>query len=347
MMVLIVAHHYVVNSGLLWMEGAISTYPGSFRSIFLLVFGAWGKTGINCFVLISGYFMCKSSISLKKFLRLYLEVIFYAFIIYLIFCINGYEIFTLKGLCATLWPIDSVSTGFTSCYLLFYLLIPFLNILIQNLNEKMHVSLILISVFIYSVLGTVSEITVVMNYVTWFVVLYLIAAYLRCYPKSVFQNTKIWGWATVFCILFSTMSIVYRSWSGIGDVYYHVADSNKILAVATALCSFMFFKSLNIKYNKVINTIGGSTFGVLQIHANSDAMRTWLWRDTLKNVELFHSRWMPLHAIGSVLIIFAVCTLLDTVRKYLLEKPFFILWDRYYDRILEFCKEQVFRIVRR
>ena len=50
-MLLIVAHHYMISSGL-W--NAIFADPMSPRSLFLLVFGAWGKTGINCFMLIGG-----------------------------------------------------------------------------------------------------------------------------------------------------------------------------------------------------------------------------------------------------------------------------------------------------
>lgn len=50
-----------------------------------------------------------------------------------------------------------------------------------------------------------------------------------------------------------------------------VSDSNRILAVAVAISTFLWLKNLNISYNKIINAIGGSTFGVLLIHANSDA----------------------------------------------------------------------------
>ena len=62
-MLLIVAHHYVVNSGLTATDGPIFSNLLSWKSIFLLLFGAWGKTGINYFVLITGYFMCKSNIT--------------------------------------------------------------------------------------------------------------------------------------------------------------------------------------------------------------------------------------------------------------------------------------------
>ena len=64
LMLLIIAHHYVVNSGLL---DVIYNNQLSANSIFWSIFGAWGKVGINCFLLITGYYMCTSKITLKKF----------------------------------------------------------------------------------------------------------------------------------------------------------------------------------------------------------------------------------------------------------------------------------------
>ena len=88
-MLLIVAHHYVVNSGLTSLDGPISYNPTSAKSLFLLLFGAWGKTGINCFVLITGYFMCKSQITFKKFAKLILQVMFYNILINCVFWISS------------------------------------------------------------------------------------------------------------------------------------------------------------------------------------------------------------------------------------------------------------------
>lgn len=66
------------------------------KNIFYLIFGCGGKTGINCFVLITGYFMCKSKITLRKFLKLFCEAEFYSFVIFMIFWITGYEPFSIK-----------------------------------------------------------------------------------------------------------------------------------------------------------------------------------------------------------------------------------------------------------
>lgn len=73
-MLLIVAHHYVVNSG---MMEEMAKESLSSRSLFFYIFGMWGKTAINCFVMITGYFMCKSQITIPKFLKLLLQVEFY------------------------------------------------------------------------------------------------------------------------------------------------------------------------------------------------------------------------------------------------------------------------------
>lgn len=99
-----------------------------------------------------------------------------------------------------------------------------------------------------------------------------------------------------------------------------MSDSNTFLAVAVSISSFLFFKNLRLKYNKVINTIAASTFGVLQIHANSDAMRKWLWTDVLNNVEMYDSSWLVVHAIGSVICIFGICVVIDLFRRIVFDK---------------------------
>lgn len=108
--------------------------------------------------------------------------------------------------------------------------------------------------------------------------------------------------------------------------YFFVNDSNKPLAVLTAVFAFLFFKNLNIGYSRFINTVAASAFGVLLIHANSDTMRQWLWRDTLDNVGHFDGN-IYLHAILSVLAVYAICTAIDFARIQLLERPFFKWFD--------------------
>lgn len=309
-MFFIVAHHYVVNSGLMDKMLIDSL---NIKSFYLLVFGAWGKTGINCFVLITGYYMCKLSITIKKWLKLLCEIEFYNIIIYLIFVVSKYEMFNLNGLLRAIIPVNDIASGFVSCYLVFYLFIPFLNILINSMNEKHHITLLALCLVLYTIWGSNPYITIVFNYVSWFMIIYLIGAYVRLYPKKIYNNTKMWLISTISCIILAVVSIYLLSARG-GYPYFFVADSNKIFAILISVSSFILFLNLPIKYNKYINLIAKSTFGVLLIHANSDAMRNWLWKDTLQNVEMYTTTNIYIHSIISVIAVFGICTMIDIAR---------------------------------
>ena len=326
-MLLIVAHHYVVNSGLL---DVMNQNIVSANTAFYSLFGAWGKTGINCFVLITGYFMCKSQITLNKCLKLLIWVITYSFTITTIFMVFGYKPEGTLQMILNAIPLRIInSNDFTSCFILFYLCIPFLNILLNNITKKQHQWLILLLLFIYTVHGSVPKLmSVNMNYVSWFSVLYFIAAYLRLYPIKE-NNTKFWGWATLISFGLSSGGILLSNYvqarfgieAKVHYSYMLVQDSNAFLALTNGITSFMWFKSMNIRTSKLINTIAASAFGVLLIHANSNTMRQWLWIDTVDCVGHFDGPYYWLYAIGCVLAIYAVCTLIDYIRICTIETP--------------------------
>lgn len=329
-MLIIVAHHYVVNSGLIDLVRESVNY--GINDAFLQLFGWGGKTGINCFVLITGYFMCSSNITTRKFIKLLAEVEFYAVTIYAVFVFTGYEVFSVKELVKTVFPITEIESNFTSCFLVFYLFIPFLNILIHHLSERQHLYLMALCVIVCTILPSIM-VRVRMSYVAWFCVLFFIASYIRLYPKTWFESKRLWGWLTLANLLLSWTSVVAISLLGkkfgVENQYFFVADSNKVLALSTAICAFMLFKNLKIKKSRLINTISASTFGVLLIHANSDTMRQWLWKDTLKNMSYYSSGLLPAHAIASVIGVYVICTLIDYARIRWLEKPFLNLYDNH------------------
>lgn len=332
-MLLIVAHHYVVNSGLTSADGPLASDFTSYKSMFMALFGAWGKTGINCFVLITGYFMCASNITLRKFLKLMTQFYFYKWLIAFVFIISGYEHLSLIRLVKLVIPFWSFSTGFTSCFIAFWLTIPFLSILVRNLNKRQHQLFLLLSLGIYTVFGSIPSFEITLNYITWFCVLFLISSYIRMYPHPLFEKCKIWGWMTLLSVVLACISILFlRVYFGerVGLGYNFVQDCNKFFAVIVSICSFLWFKNMNIRYNRTINTLGAGTFGVFLIHANSDTMRTWLWKDTIDSLGHYYA--MPIgllavYSIGVVLAIFFICNLIDQLRMATFEKWFFNWYD--------------------
>ena len=325
-MFFIVAHHYVVNSGLNYADGPIFRNMPSVKSLYLLLFGAWGKTGINCFVLFSGYFLCHSGISFRQFMKLLGEWMFYKIAIYFLFVITGYTSLSIMELFLTILPIQNIAQNFTGCYLVFYLAIPFLNILIHRLNKRQHFHLLCWCFFVYVFLGTFPLFSVVMNYVSWFMVLYLLSSYIKLYPEKVYDNTKLWGCLSLAFIVLCMVSVLACVCLD-KNPYMYVSDSNTFLAIATGLSLFMFFKNVKIRNSKIINAAASIMFGILLIHANSDAMRQWLWKDVLNNVGAYDGN-IYLHSVLSVTGVMIVCGLIDYARIVTIEKIVLEWFDR-------------------
>ena len=328
-MLSIIAHHYVVNSGV-WSE--IQAVEPTANTLFYYIFGMWGKTGINCFVLITGWFMCTSQITLRKFLKLLFEIEFYKIVIGFFFLLTGKETFSTEWLLGLL-PVRNIKTGFVAAYLVFFLFIPFLNILVKNMTRKHHLLLMALLFFLYTVLSTVPAFSVTMNYVSWFCVLYVYSSFMRLYDFPYKENNKVWLGLSLACILVSIFFVIaIRYYPKRINPYWFVSDSNKLMALLTAICSFNFFRTLKVPFNRFVNTLGATTFGVLLIHAHSNTMRQWLWTDLFDNVGKIAVPHYAIRSIGIVLLVFAICASIDFFRIVLLERPLFSIYDKQIER---------------
>ncbi len=326
LMLVIIAHHFVVNSG-------ITDYfqVHSYKTLYLILFGMWGKTAINVFVLITGYFMCKSEFKWEKVLKLFLEVKFYKILFFIIFLVCGYEVLNLNSIKDVLFNcIYGINVGFVGTFLFFYMLIPFLNKFIKAVDKKTLGNLILFLLFIFTIIPTFFRNEVASNIFCWYITLYFIAAYVRLYPLKIMDNNKNILIGLLLSLILSYVSVTVLYYvlpiSHIGYYYYFVSDSNKILAFLVSLFVFLFFRNMKIKNNKFINTLASTTFGVLLIHANSDAMRNFLWKNLIKVPTFYNSMsgiMLVLSSFIVVIVIYFVCAGLDYLRIIFLERPLF------------------------
>lgn len=325
-MLLIVAHHYVVCSGLLNVMEQNYTSP---ISVFYYIFGMWGKTGINCFVMITGYFMCQSKITLRKFLKLYFEVIFYGLVILGIFVVIGKADFSLGQIVFALLPFcNVVSDNFVNAFMVWWLTIPFLNILIRNMTRHQHLLLILFCVVIFSLYDKIPITEIAVNPICWFSTIYFIASYIRFYPESIYKSdsSKVWGLLSIVMVLFTMacVPLIQQFYVMVGKAnvpYGLVSDYNAPLALVVAVTTFMFFKNLKIKNSSFINTVGATTFGVLLIHTNG-YVRNWLWGTAVGCVNHYDYSCFWLYAPMAVILIFVGCSVIDYIRIRFIERPF-------------------------
>lgn len=327
LMLLIIAHHYVVNSGVLDCVAKTGFTP---NAVFLELWGMWGKTCINAFVMITGYFMCRSQLTWIKVAKLFGEIYFWKLLLSIPLIATGY-MGLIPFVKCFIAPFRSMGNSFTSSFLMMYLLIPFISRLISALSTRELKHLILLLLFPFTFSTTFLASGTAFHEVGWYITLYLVAAYIRLYPKEWFSDIKSTGKLLAISVSASVLSVLLflflTSCFGVSNhVYYLVADSGKLFAFITGAAIFLFFNSLQIGTIAAVNTVASTVFGILLIHAHSDAMRAWLWHDVIDVTRHYLYLNLPLFVLYSVFVviaIFAVCSLMDWLRIVLVERPLF------------------------
>lgn len=95
-----------------------------------------------------------------------------------------------------------------------------------------------------------------------------------------------------------------------------------------AITLFMGFVTLKMNYHKWINMIASATFGVYLIH-DSSYIRYYLWTNIFKINQYQDSTFLILYSILVVFILYVSCTMIDLIRKKLVEKPYMLFVNHY------------------
>ena len=272
-------------------------------------------------MLISGFYMCKMDISLYKFTKLIVQIYFYVLIIGAFLFIMGIADFSISNILDYVFPFRYNGIDyFPTAFLFFYVSIPFWRILVDNLNQRLHQYFLAFG-FVYYVLYTDLPITITpqIDAVLWFGYLYAISAYIRLYVDILSCHKKIGLIAIVLLFLICISVPILWRWTHL-DPQMLFSSANSILALGFSISVFIWFKGANISNSPIINTIAASTFGVLLIHSGSSVIRGFIWQRMIPGHEWFLSNLYIFYMLGSVLLIYIVCTFIDVGYKKLIEK---------------------------
>ncbi len=324
-MFFIVALHYLGVGGAYY-----NIYDGNLSLItYNYCIASWLEAlaivGVNCFVLISGYFLINSNFKVKKIGQIYFTTIFYSVIFFIISVV--FDGFSFSNLISSVLPVSMSTYWFITVYIALYLLSPFINILCNHLTQQQHRNLILILVVIFSVWKCVLPIAETLDTrkgysLTWFIVLYICGAYIAKYGVVLFKKniynllayfaiTVVMVAAKMICILLSTKVSMLAQGQ---NLLYHYDSITVFLA---SVFIFVFFSRLKCDgkfLNKTIKFIAPSVFSVYLIHENF-LWREFLWNKIIKASEMITSPVFIIHFLVSVIAVFFACILIDQVRK--------------------------------
>lgn len=325
-MLMIVAYHYSIYS--FYAEDLYS----SRSKYFIDLIGNYGKTGVDLFVMISGYYLAKQEFSLKRLLKIAGQLWFYS-LFTLAIAVFAFGYSADRGILRlSVFPITSGYYWFASYYVLLLLLSPLLNRFAASIGkDKLRLSILLL-LFLYSVLPTFFRVHLFFNEQCWFVTLYLTAAYLRLYGSSGPSEKKrgIWralAWGA--CIpAFAWACTFVGSRTGnvsILELSARLGTDSSFFGYMFALELLRYFLSKEPACIPAVNTLGRATFGVYLFHESilaRDVLRIWFV--VLDPALYVSSPLLPVQALGTIAMVYLAGTAVDLLRQATLGK----LWDK-------------------
>lgn len=146
---------FIIISHILVHGKVLDNTTGVLHLLFTLVM-SFILVHVNSFVLLVGYFNYDKDFSWKKFLKSFNQAWFYQIVIVLVIFFTGYDAISKIDLIKNLSPFFN-AYWYVVCYLCLYLLSPFLNRLISNMNQKEHKRLIVLLLFLFSFIPFVTN----------------------------------------------------------------------------------------------------------------------------------------------------------------------------------------------
>ena len=294
---------------------AVLRYSGALGNYIFFTCSAW-------------YLLDKEKTNYQKVMRMLLDifVISMAWLIpMLIF--KGNEL-TTEDIVRSIFPSYSNNNWYTTSYILFCFIYPFINLIIKHLDQRKHLIVASTLFIAYFLLGFFDKFPWASKGTYW-IVMYFVMAYLRLYGARFCNSKKANIIALVstivvhigFLILSNYIFINSGEW---GTMYWN--GYNNPLLFIIALTSLNLMKQTRFS-SRVINYVSSFSLLIYVIHENllfRTYLRPLIWEWIYLNLGydlLF--LWIFLFALA----LFAAAFIVAIIYRYTLEKPIHKLSD--------------------
>lgn len=329
-MAMVVSLHYLSKGELL----ADATKPMDATGITSWLLESFSIAAVNTYVLISGYFMVHSSFKPMRLVKLWLQVLFYTILTPVVLGLLGFvdlSQYSTYDFLRNLLPVNMLQYWFISAYFLMVLVSPLLNAAVKNLPQKELGLILLLLLGMESLTKTVIPVRLELDNLGydcfWFMVVYLIGAYIRLYGLPFIEKWKsgpLFGLYACTCLLLMGLyQVIHGIYLKNGSLEHMLGTTygyNHLLVILAAVLLFATFRKMQLRggVGNFIIKISPYTLGVYLLHEQL-AMR-YLWPKWLFCEKVTGPGTLVLYWAIAIVVVMAAGLLVDALRALVFEK---------------------------
>ncbi|MBQ7216702.1 MAG: acyltransferase family protein [Synergistaceae bacterium] len=301
-MLMIITYHFALHGGFNFSASPLT--PNKLWYQFMMMGGSLGN---DIFVMLSGYFLIKSSgLKFRRLFDLWLRMLFYWVALFCLshFCLENSSVTAVRGVLAT-----KVQWWFAYTYCMLYLIHPYINVLLCKVVRDDWKKLIVMLAVLWLISRIIPEEYSKFTRLVTFIFSYSIAGYFRLNSPDFGSVKYIFYGAALIGIKY--ISVIMPN---IFCLRLPLGGMMDPLIIFAVLCFIAGFRKLKITYNKVINILAYATFGVYLIH-DSKFVRPFLWHSVFRNAAFQDSPYLIPYSIAVVLIVYISCTMIELTRS--------------------------------
>lgn len=294
---------------------------------------------VDMFVLLTGYFQSKSNFKISKPLKIMAQCLFYTILIMLVLSFSGVINLSKAEIFKNIFVNFIGEYWFINIYLVLYAISPFLNVIIDNIDQSKYKKLLVLCFIIFSLIPYNSGNKFFFYNsgfsLTNFIFLYFIGAYLRKYPikeSYLFKKMTNNSYCLILFFVYFLMAISNFCLSktasylaGVNSIFNEIFNNfvteklnyENPLIIIQAISIFLIFEKINIK-SKFINKISTLSLGVYIFHENM-YLRTRIYKFLKVDNGPIYSLRFILYIFFIVFIIFIVGIVIDYLRRVIFD----------------------------
>ncbi|WP_442866656.1 acyltransferase family protein [Allofournierella sp. CML151] len=251
----------------------ISNATSNIQYLLLALLRNFGPLGNSIFFVCSAWFLLESKRSSnKKILQMILDVWVISVLLFIIVYDMRNGNLGIEMIIKQFFPTTFSNNWYITCYLIFYALHPFINIVIYRIDQSSLFRCTFVLSFLYIGCNYIVPSFFETDLILW-ITIYFIIAYLKFYLPRLTKNVSLNLFFAATGLIGHICIVLFTNFLGLRFYYLHdkLLHWNKNCSPFTILLAISIFNiSQNIHFeNNIINNISRMSFLVYIIHENN------------------------------------------------------------------------------